>query len=127
MRRPLTFVIQLSVLSWGCAGPSDGSGPLPRARSPQELIEPPPPPPKLQGALYWGTVKELKGPTIVLALRDNTTLNVDMSEAQKRGRCVIPVIGRNVVANGTMVDGVLRARVVNRAKGAATWGADSRQ
>jgi hypothetical protein len=111
-----------AMLTMACAGKA--SAPLLPAHSPQELIEPPPPPRPVEGAVLWGTVKELKESTAVIALRDNRTVKVDFSGAQKAGRAVIPTIGENVVVNGTIADGVFRARLMNRAKGPASWGDD---
>jgi len=90
----------------------------------EDLIAVPPPPEKVDGAVFYGTVKELKPPVIVIALRDGSTLNVDLSEAKKRGTSIVPVVGRHVVVNGTVEGGILRARLVNRAKGPASWKAD---
>jgi len=78
----------------------------------------------VEGALYWGTVKEMHAGVVVIALRDGKTVNVDISDAQKRGFSVVPSVGIHLVVNGTMAEGVLKARIVNRAKGPASWGAD---
>jgi hypothetical protein len=110
-----------------CGGAAGNAGPLPRARSPEELMVAPPPPPKVEGSLYWGTVKEIQGTVVVLTLRDGKTINVDIADAQKRGFSVVPTVGANLVVNGTVTNGVLVARIVNRAKGPATWGADVTQ
>lgn len=110
-----------------CGGAAVDSGPFPKARSPEELMVPAPPPPKVEGSLYWGTVKDVHGTVVLLALRDGKTLNVDIADAQKRGFSVVPVVGANLVVNGALVDGVLKARIANRAKGPASWGADVAQ
>jgi len=123
MNRGVAWVAGLgALLAMACGGIA--SAPLLPARSPQELVEAPPPPEPVEGAVLWGTVKELSGSTAVIALRDNRTVNVDFSEAQKSGRAIIPTIGQNVVVNGKMADGTLRARLMTRTKGPATWGAD---
>jgi hypothetical protein len=111
-----------ALLAMACGG--NASVPLLPAHSPQELIEPPPPPQPVQGAVLWGTVKELTGSTAVIALRDNRTVNVDFSEAQKAGRAVVPTVGENVVVNGTIAEGTFRARLMYRAKGPTSWGDD---
>jgi hypothetical protein len=107
-------------MACGCSA----SAPLEPARSPQELIEPAPPVEPVAGAVLWGTLKELNGSTAVIALRENRTVNVDFGDAQKAGRAVIPTVGMNVVVNGRLVDGIFRARVMNRAKGPGSWGPD---
>lgn len=111
-----------ALLAMACKG--NASAPLLPAHSPQDLVEAPPPPRPVEGAVLWGTVKELTASTAVIALRDSRTVNVDFSGAQKAGRAVIPTVGENVVVNGTIADGVFRARLMNRAKGPATWGDD---
>src|SRR3974390_3454206 len=74
-----------------------------------ELFVPPPPAPKVEGAMYWGTVKELQGAAVVLTLRDGRPLRVDMSEARERFSAATPKVGDNIVVIGSMSDGVLKA------------------
>ena len=99
-------------------------GPLPPAISHEALIERAPRRAEVQGSVYWGAVKEVKGPIVVIALRDGKSLSVDTTAAKAQGTVVVPTVGINLVVNGTMADGVLKARVVNRAKGPPTWGRD---
>jgi hypothetical protein len=120
-RESLSVILLGTLLSIGCA--STAEPPLAPARSPQELIEPPPPV-RLEGAILWGKVKEVNGSTLILTLRQGQDAKVDLSEAVKLGRTIVPVPGQNVMVNGTVADGVLRAKVMSRAKGESSWGVD---
>jgi hypothetical protein len=60
-------------------------------------------------------------------LRTGKLLQVDLREALKKGTTIMPVIGWNVAVNGELnAQGVLEARIIERAKGRKSWGADSR-
>ena len=84
------------------------------------------PEPKPAGALYWGSVKSVKGSQIVLMLRSGELLQVDLSALLAQGPMVEPVVGENVAVNGQLDGhGVLEARSISRAKGPQSWGADS--
>jgi hypothetical protein len=68
----------------------------------------------------------LLGNEITIELRTGEVLRVDLSEAFKEQPSITPVVGHNVVVNGTMNEkGVLEARTMLRAKGPALWGPDS--
>jgi FG-GAP-like repeat len=91
-------------------------------------LQTPPPPvrPKLPGALYWGTIKTIKGNRITIALRTGKLLQVDLSEAIKESTTVVPIVGQSVAVNGDVsTKGILGARRMWRAKGRASWGEDS--
>ncbi len=95
----------------------------------QEITQAPPPIPRpanRPGASYWGVVRSVNGPRIQVTLRNGNTLRVDLSEAMKTGTTIHPVVGENVAANGTVNNsGILVAQTLTRAKGRASWGADS--
>ena len=89
----------------------------------QQLIVPAQKP---AGALFWGSVKSIKGSQIVLVLRSGELLQVDLSAALAKGMTIEPVVGENVTVNGQFNGhGVLEARSMSRAKGPQSWGADS--
>jgi len=97
----------------------------PRVEEPIELAPPMPKPP---GAQYWGTIKSVDGERVTITLRTGELLQVDLSEAMQEETTVVPVVGDNVVINGTVDEnGVLQGRTMSRAKGPASWGADSRE
>jgi|SRR5580704_14686070 hypothetical protein len=127
MKQRTAWAIGVSAFLVSCQSTSSSSEALPLARSPQELIVAPPAPRKVDGAVYWGTATAQNGKAIVLSLRDDRSLTVDMTDALKAGRCAPPVVGKSFVVNGTMIGGVLHARLVARAKGKAQWGPDVAQ
>ena len=96
--------------------------PLPR----REPFGPNPEPPKMKpgaGAVYWGTIREVEGAHLVVALRNGKLLEVDLKEAIKQGTYAVPVVGRNVMLTGKMKEGRFVARSMMRAKRRAAWGA----
>lgn len=99
--------------------------------APPPRHEPPPeprrlPPPIPPGARFWGPIRSIDGSHISLTLRTGKVLQVDVSEAVKEGTAIVPVVGRNVVVNGTVDDkGVLHARTMWRATKRGGWGTDS--
>jgi hypothetical protein len=98
--------------------------PLPR----REPFGPNPEPPSIvpsSGPIYWGTIREVKGSHLVVALRTGKLLEVDLEEAIKRGTSGVPVIGRHVLLTGKVdSQGRFVARTMMRAKGPASWGVD---
>jgi hypothetical protein len=98
--------------------------PLPR----REPFGPNPEPPKMkapEGPVYWGTIREVSGSHIVVALRTGILLEVDLTEAIKQGTSGVPVPGRHVLLTGkTDSRGSFIARTMMRAKGPASWGVD---
>jgi hypothetical protein len=86
-----------------------------------------PPTVKPQGAQFWGTINSIHGSRLIVALRTGKLLQVDLSEAFKKGTTDVPLIGRNVAVTGKLnAQGVLDASFMWRAKGPKSWGADSR-
>jgi hypothetical protein len=82
---------------------------------------------KPQGAVFWGKVKNVDGARMVLLLRSGELLQVDLSEAFREERSVVPTIGENVMVNGQLdAHGVLDAQLMTRAKASPSWGADRR-
>jgi hypothetical protein len=98
--------------------------PLPR----REPFGPDPEPPKMrpsEGPIYWGTIREVDGAHLVVALRTGKLLEVDLREAIKQGTSGVPVVGRHVLLTGkTDSQGRFMARTMMRAKGPASWGVD---
>jgi hypothetical protein len=98
--------------------------PLPR----REPFGPDPEPPRmrpLEGPTYWGTIREVDGAHLVVALRTGKLLEVDLKEAIKQGTSGVPVVGRHVLLTGkTDSQGRFIARTMMRAKGPASWGVD---
>jgi len=89
-------------------------------------VPPTPPAVKPPGALFWGTVRSINGPRLVLVLRTGKLLMVDLSYALKEGTIVVPIVGSNVAVSGKLnAQGVLEARIIGRAKGRSGWGADA--
>ena len=100
---------------------------IPHPPPPVIKIPIPPPDPEV-GAHYWGTVTETTVEKLVITLRDNRTLTVDISAAQKAGTVYIPPVGGYVEVLGSMnSSGVLMARSTYRAKEPASWGVDKSQ
>jgi len=115
----------LATLASACCGASnEAAGALPHARSPQELIASLPPRQKVEGAVYWGIVKRVEGPLIVMLLRDYKTLDVDISDAGNTAPSLAPTVGSYLVVDGPVAGGVLKARHVRRTRGTVSWGAD---
>ena len=97
--------------------------PLPR----REPFGPIPEPPKMrpaEGPVYWGTIREVSGAHLVVALRSGKLLEVELTEAIKQGTYAVPVVGRDVMLTGKMSEGRFIARTMMRAKRRAAWGAD---
>jgi hypothetical protein len=81
---------------------------------------------KPAGAVFWGSIKSISYPRIVIVLRTGELLQVDLSPAFAKGTAAVPVVGENVEVNGQLnSQGVLEARFMWRAKGPQSWGADS--
>jgi hypothetical protein len=113
-----------------------GSSPRPRYRSflfifglVEGAFEHSSPFPQLQlptGDAFWGVVKSVTGSTVVISLRNEKTLQIDLSDALKAGRTIFPIVGMNVWATGTLHrNGILQCRSMTRAKGPASWGVDT--
>ena len=109
-------------LSLGCV--STAEPPLAPARPTSELIVPPPKATALEGAVLWGKLLSLDGSVLLLGLRQGGTAQVELGEALKLHRMIALKPGENLMVNGTITDGVLHARLVTRAKGESSWGAD---
>jgi hypothetical protein len=63
---------------------------------------------------------------IVAEQRNEKTLEIDLSDALKAGRAILPRVGMNVWATGTLRrNGILQCRSMTRAKGPASWGVDT--
>jgi len=94
----------------------------------REPFGPTPEPPKMrppEGPVFWGTIREVSGSHLVVALRTGKLLEVDLKEAIKQGTSAVPVVGRHVLLTGrTDSQGRLIARTMMRAKGPASWGVD---
>jgi hypothetical protein len=91
------------------------------------IAQPPiaPPRPAPSGARYWGTIQSVKGSRIAVLLRTGKVLQVDLSEAMKNGTSINPVVGKNVVVNGTVdSSSVLKASSMSRGGARAAWGPD---
>lgn len=103
-------------------------GLLPAGRagiSPEVLIHSVSPEDQPAGARVWGTVREVGERTLVIQLRDQKLLTVDLTPAQKVGGIHIPKVGGYVTVRGTLNNrGVLEASAISRAKGPADWGID---
>ncbi len=110
---------------FGLTATSSGA---PALRNSGQITQTPrtPAPPDPPGASYWGVVSNVNGARIVISLRGGETLHIDLNEAMKAGTAIVPEIGLNVEAHGTLdLHGVLQARTLWRAKGPASWGLDS--
>jgi len=77
------------------------------------------------GAQFWGTVENINDSSLVIILRTGRLLQIDLSAAIAEGTTIVPVIGESVAVSGELDEhGVLQARVMWRAKGPESWGAD---
>lgn len=93
--------------------------------SPEVLIHSVPPEEQPPGARIWGTVREVGERTLVVQLRDEKLLTVDLTPALKMGAIHTPKVGGYVTVRGTLNDrGVLEASAISRAKTPANWGGD---
>ncbi|MGZ5054907.1 MAG: hypothetical protein ACXWAT_08185, partial [Methylobacter sp.] len=96
--------------------------------NPEELIVPAPPLPKPEGTVLWGTIEKIDVATLEIKLRDGNVQKVDLSEAQKNGTTITPVVGVHVVVKGKLnAGGVLEAQIMQRAKRPENWGEDYRE
>lgn len=103
--------------------------PFPFPRFQAKLLVPPPRPPrKIAGQIFWGTIRKANGRHIEVALRTGRLLKVDLAQAMKAGMAVDPVLGRHISVVGRLNGkGILQATSMQRAKGPASWGPDSRR
>jgi hypothetical protein len=97
-----------------------------RVRIPDEALLRAVPPEELpRGAVVWGTVREVADDRLVIQLRDERTLTVDLAAARKAGAVYVPQVGSHVTVRGALDDrGVLAATSIYRAKQPASWGRD---
>jgi len=81
--------------------------------------------PSPAGAQFLSTVENINDSSLVIILRTGRLLQIDLSAAIAEGTTIVPVIGESVAVSGELDEhGVLQARVMWRAKGPESWGAD---
>lgn len=82
----------------------------------------------LGGARLTGEITAIVGPTIRLALRNGSTVTINLRAARSRGKIPVIYAGELIEVQGTLTTGrTMVAAAVMRAKSApAAWSADIR-
>lgn len=70
---------------------------------------------------FYGTVAAINGAQVVIRTKSGALLTVDASTALASERCVKLYVGENLMIDGVMVNGVVNATAIARAKPLAAW------